>query len=111
MLSISADTLKGRATTMAATLVERLAPETKVRVVPGQSQVGAGSAPEAGLDTHLVAIAPAVHEVATVEASLRSMDPAVMLRVYDGELLVDLRTVHVDEEEGLVDSLLVALAK
>lgn len=111
MLSISADTLKQRATTLAATLEERLAPETRVRVVPGQSQVGAGSAPEAGLDTHLVAIAPAVHEVATVEASLRSMDPAVMLRVYDGELLVDLRTVNVDEEAGLLDSLLAALAK
>jgi L-seryl-tRNA(Ser) seleniumtransferase len=110
MLSIRAETLHQRATALAATLGERLAPGTKVRVAPGQSQVGAGSAPESGLETHLVAIAPAVHEVATIDAALRSMDPAVMLRVYDGELLIDLRTVHLDEEEGLLEALLVALS-
>jgi L-seryl-tRNA(Ser) seleniumtransferase len=111
MLAIDADTLKKRATALATTLQERCAPGTGVQVVPGQSQVGAGSAPEAGLETHLVAIRPAVHEVATIDAALRKMNPAVMLRVYDGELLVDLRTVFPDEEEGLVESLVGALSK
>jgi L-seryl-tRNA(Ser) seleniumtransferase len=111
MLAISADTLLERANAIAEQLRERVAPGTGIRVVPGQSQVGAGSAPEAGLDTHLVAIRPALHEVATLDACLREMNPAVMLRVYDGELLLDLRCVFLDEEEALVESLIRALSK
>jgi L-seryl-tRNA(Ser) seleniumtransferase len=109
MLALDSDALKVRAKAFAEALEDRLDPKTKLRVIPGQSQVGAGSAPEAGLDTHLVAITPFKHEVATVDAALRAMNPAVMLRVYDGELLVDLRTVFPDEEEALRQALQDAL--
>ncbi len=111
MLAIDADTLKKRAAAFADSLRDRIHPATKLRICYGQSQVGAGSAPESGLDTHLVAITPHVAEVASVDAALRSMNPAILLRVYDGELLIDLRTVFPEEEKHLAESLVSALAK
>ncbi len=111
MLAASAEDIQKRALALQAKLQERVASSTKIRILAGQSQVGAGSAPEAGLDTHLVAITPALAEVASIDGALRRMNPAVMLRVYDGELLIDLRTVFPDEEEVLVESLLSALAR
>jgi L-seryl-tRNA(Ser) seleniumtransferase len=111
MLGIDAETLKGRAAALIDKLRDRVNPATKLRSVAGHSQVGAGSAPESGLDTYLVAITPHRDEVATVDAALRSMNPAILLRVYDGELLVDLRCVFPEEEEELLESLVAGLAK
>jgi L-seryl-tRNA(Ser) seleniumtransferase len=73
------------------------------------SQVGAGSAPGVDLPTFLVAIAPRGVEVATIEARLRAMATPVMVRVYSGELLIDLRTVETDEEPALLEALVAAL--
>ena len=111
MLGIDAETLKSRAAVLIDKLIDRVHPATKLRILPGQSQVGAGSAPEAGLDTHLVAITPHRAEVASIDAALRSRNPALLLRVYDGELLVDLRCVFPDEEEELLESLVACLAE
>jgi hypothetical protein len=40
---------------------------------------------------------------------MRAMSPAVMLRVYGGDLLIDLRTVGADEEAIVLESLSSAL--
>ncbi len=108
MLRIDAATIKQRSDAFA----ERLAPKFAgigVRVIPGSSQVGAGSAPGVDLPTFLLAIRPGDVEVAVIDARLREMSPAVMVRVYAGEILVDLRTVAPDEESILLESLVTAL--
>ena len=112
MLAISSDSLLARAKDLAGkleALLNKAGSKARVRVIPGISQVGAGSSPEAGLDTHLVAITPHQHEVAEIDQRLRDASPALMVRVHDGELLIDLRTVFADEEAQLLHSLVGAL--
>jgi L-seryl-tRNA(Ser) seleniumtransferase len=109
MLRATADELKARAETFAAALRPRLPANVTLACQPGSSQVGAGSAPGIDIPTHLVAITPSV-EVSTIDAKLRALTPAVMIRVYNGEILVDLRTVEADEEPLLADSLVTALS-
>jgi L-seryl-tRNA(Ser) seleniumtransferase len=109
MLRTDAETIKQRADAFAALLAPKLTEGTGMTVIAGNSQVGAGSAPGVDLPTFLVAVRPRDVEVAVIDARLRAMSPAVMVRVYGGEVLVDLRTVEADEEATLLDSLAAAL--
>jgi L-seryl-tRNA(Ser) seleniumtransferase len=109
MLRIGAAEIRPRADAFAARLAPRLPEGTGVQVIAGSSQVGAGSAPGVDLPTFLVAVRPRDLEVAAIDARLRARSPAVMVRVYGGELLVDLRTVEADEEELLLEALAAAL--
>jgi L-seryl-tRNA(Ser) seleniumtransferase len=109
ILRLDAAAIKRRADAFAARLVPGLADGTRVEVIPGTSQVGAGSAPGVDLPTFLVAIEPRDVEVAAIEARLRTAVVPVMVRVYGGALLVDLRTVEVDEEAPLLEALAAAL--
>ncbi len=101
MLGISSEELHARATSFSEALHSKLPEHCTVELRPGESQVGAGAAPEAGLPTTLVAILPGDTEPARVEAALRRLRPAIMLRVGGGELLIDLRTVAPEEEAML----------
>ncbi|HLU66853.1 MAG TPA: L-seryl-tRNA(Sec) selenium transferase [Kofleriaceae bacterium] len=109
MLRLGADELARRAGSFAELLSGRVGEAARVRVVAGGSQVGAGSAPGVDLPTSLVAARPARGEVAGAEARLRAMSPPVMVRVHDGELLIDLRTVDEGEEGELLESVSAAL--
>ena len=109
MLRLDAAAIKQRADAFAARLLPRLAEGTGVNVIAGSSQVGAGSAPGVDLPTFLVAVRPRGVEVAAIDARLRARSPAVMVRVYGGEVLVDLRTVEADEEPIVLEALAAAL--
>jgi L-seryl-tRNA(Ser) seleniumtransferase len=71
---------------------------------------GAGSAPGIDIPTFLIAVHPTGAEVAEIDARLRAMSPAVMLRVYGGDLLIDLRTVEEDEESLVLEAMASAIA-
>jgi L-seryl-tRNA(Ser) seleniumtransferase len=109
MLRIDAGAIKQRAEAFAARLAPGLPEGARVEVIPGSSQVGAGSAPGVDLPTFLVAIAPRDVEVAAIEARLRATATPVMVRVHDGALLIDLRTVEIDEEAPLLEAVAAAL--
>ena len=109
MLRTDAETIKQRASAFASRLAARLPATIGVSVIAGSSQVGAGSAPAIDIPTFLVAVRPSGVEVAAIDARLRAMSPAVMVRVYGGDLLIDLRTAEPDEEDIVLDSLVSAL--
>ena len=109
MLRTDAAVIRQRADAFAARLAPTLPHGTEVSVTAGSSQVGAGSAPGLDVPTFLVAVRPAGPEVAEIDARLRAMAPAVMLRVHGGDLLIDLRTVEVDEEPMILEALANAL--
>ena len=80
----------------------------------GQSTVGGGSLPGETLPTHLCALggitsndAPqtSILDVETLATRLRQGNPAVVGRVYRGQLLLDPRTVSPDEDDLLLDAL------
>ena len=96
MIRQSADEIRARAESLAARL-------PKAQVVAGQSVVGGGSTPDQSIPTWLVAIP--CQNVNAVEAQLRAHDPAVVARIEDGNLIVDLRTVMAGEEADLTRAL------
>ncbi|MDI3299446.1 MAG: L-seryl-tRNA(Sec) selenium transferase [Bacillota bacterium] len=107
MLALDEGELRRRALRLAEALRARLG-ERRVRVVRGESRAGGGSLPEEPLPTWLVAID--VEEPAEAAARLRSGDPPVIVRLREGQLLVDPRTVREEEEATLLAALLGILA-
>jgi len=94
-------TLKQRADRVAAAIAD-----SRVSVVETVSSVGGGSFPTATiLSAALRVDAPAE----AVEKRLRGRDPAIVARISDGMVLLDLRTVFVADEEELVRAVRAAL--
>jgi L-seryl-tRNA(Ser) seleniumtransferase len=97
-----------RADGFARALAARL-PEVAVAVEDGLSEVGGGALPLQELPTRLVALSPGPQAARTAEAALRHGTPAVLVRIKEDRLLVDLRTVAPDEEPELGAALQAAL--
>lgn len=67
-------------------------------VVAGESVLGGGSTPDQSVPTWLVAIAG---NARALEKRLRASNPAVVARIEKDQLLLDLRTVFVEDDETL----------
>lgn len=103
MLNVTAEQIETRAGAMA----ERLsAAGWKVSLVSGHSAVGGGSAPGWRLPTVLLAIERDEMSAAALERWLRTLDPPVVARIEEGLVVLDLRTVLVDQDELLLSILL-----
>ncbi len=79
------------------------APVLDAAVVEGRSVIGGGATPEQSIPTWVIAVRCA--DVVAAERKLRARDPAVIARVEEGKLLLDLRTVFAREEEELASAL------
>ncbi len=75
----------------------------EVRIEPGESVIGGGSTPEQSIPTWLLMIA--FSDVRAAERRLRLGEPAVIARIDDDQLIIDLRTVFPEEEDALVSAL------
>jgi len=77
-------------------------------VLSAQSTVGGGSLPEEMLPTFVLALQlPHIEQAA---ARLRKGSTPVIARVQDGKLLLDPRTVLLEEEDQLIEQLNLILA-
>lgn len=72
---------------------------------PGYSVTGGGSAPEARLETTLIAVHREGLSANELEKKLRDALPPIIARIEDDRLVLDLRTVQPDEERLLLDAL------
>ncbi|MHC0035513.1 L-seryl-tRNA(Sec) selenium transferase [Pseudoneobacillus sp. C159] len=71
------------------------------------SQVGGGTMPEVQLPTVLLAIRHETMSAATLSQKLRTeFLPAIVTRIQNDEILIDLRTVEPEEESFIVQALL-----
>ena len=105
MIAATAEELRGRAAALAGRLAaSALAPA----LVAGESMVGGGAAPERGVPTTLVALEPGSRGADRMARALRHGTPPVVVRVAEGRVLVDLRTIHPDEDELLLAALVAA---
>lgn len=95
MVAISPEQIKARAEAFAAEL-------GAAHIIPGESVIGGGSTPDQALPTWLVVVEG---DAAVLERELRKGDPAVVARVEDDRLILDLRTVFEDEESKLLEAL------
>jgi L-seryl-tRNA(Ser) seleniumtransferase len=78
-------------------------------VVVGQSTVGGGSLPGERLPTKLLALG--VRSPNRFLARLRAVQPSVIARVQDDKVVLDPRTVLLEQDESLLDSLRQALGR
>jgi L-seryl-tRNA(Ser) seleniumtransferase len=104
MLTASTEEVRLRAEALAAAL-RGAQPHLDVAVVDGASAVGGGAAPEIEVKTALVAVIHASLGPDRLAAALRAGRPAVLARVGEGRLLLDLRTVLPGEEPALLQAL------
>jgi len=97
MIAMPLDEITGRARKVLAAL--GLA-GSRCDLLPGCSMVGGGSLPEEGLPTTLIALPGVASE--SLGKALRCGRPAVVARVHEGRIVLDLRTVLPRQEEALV---------
>jgi L-seryl-tRNA(Ser) seleniumtransferase len=109
MLNTPLEELKARAELLAEKLrqVEGLA---SVGVVEDFAFVGGGSLPDQKLATWVVELQPGQASDAELAYRLRMGTPAVMGRVREGKVVLDVRTIFVEEMEELVGAIRVSLA-
>jgi L-seryl-tRNA(Ser) seleniumtransferase len=74
----------------------------RAEIIEGASIIGGGTAPTTTLPTFLVAITSDRHSPEELLRRLRSQAPPVIARIDDDRLVLDLRTVFVEDEESLV---------
>ena len=85
-------------------------PQLHAELIDGESLIGGGSAPSSTLPTTLLTLT--CHSLSADEfaSRLRASDPPVIARVEEGQVLLDLRTVFPEQDEGVVRILLQAAA-
>jgi L-seryl-tRNA(Ser) seleniumtransferase len=76
-----------------------------VEIVDGKSLLGGGSAPGAALPTKLVAVSSVSASPDELAARLRANDPPIVVRVEEGKVLLDLRTVFPEQDAEIVAAL------
>jgi L-seryl-tRNA(Ser) seleniumtransferase len=104
MIATNVETIRIRAERMAAELLD-----WDVDVRTGFSVIGGGSTPEQVLPTWLLSIG--VPDPEKLEQELRLGTPAVVGRIEDDRLILDLRTVFEHEEEELREALVQARSR
>ena len=96
MISMTSDEIRARADLFRHRLMEE---DIAAEVIPGTSVIGGGSTPDQTLPTFLVSIETA--DLNGWERKLREGDPAVVARIENDRLVLDLRTVFEQEEANL----------
>jgi L-seryl-tRNA(Ser) seleniumtransferase len=112
MIRIPMEELSRRTNAFVSQLSSGLSPGTaRCEVVDGHSLAGGGSTPEQSIPTKLVRIRCAHRSAAQLEQSLRmpSQGMPVIARIEEDFLVLDLRTVFVEQENFLLTSLAAAL--
>jgi L-seryl-tRNA(Ser) seleniumtransferase len=88
-------------------LAQRLGgvPKLQVQIIDGDSVIGGGAAPSSTLPTRLLAVSIEGWSSTELLSRLREREPAVIARVQEDQVLLDLRTVFPDQEASLVSAL------
>jgi len=77
----------------------------KIELVDGESVIGGGAAPSSMLATRLLAVSCGSLSADELAARLRASDPPIVARVEEGRVLLDLRTVFVEQDEVIAKAL------
>jgi L-seryl-tRNA(Ser) seleniumtransferase len=103
MLSISVDELRQRCHALAGRM-EKIDGVASATVAEDTAFVGGGSLPDQEMKTCVIEIAAAGVGDAEFARRLRTGYPAVIGRLREGKLLIDLRTVFSRQEESLIEA-------
>ncbi len=101
MMCQSTDEIAARGRTLMAQIVSSKASKLKLEQVEGESVIGGGAAPSAVLPTVLIALTHANLSTNELCKRLREAEPPVIVRVEEGRVLLDLRTVFPEQDRAL----------
>jgi L-seryl-tRNA(Ser) seleniumtransferase len=107
MLGTPLDELRTRAEGLAERLKE-VSGLGSIRSCEDTAFVGGGSLPDQAMKTWVVEIEPASLSDAELACRLRTGTPAVVARLRDGKLVLDLRTIFAGQELALVEAIRVS---
>jgi L-seryl-tRNA(Ser) seleniumtransferase len=111
MIRMTGHEIEERARAFVARLNVTLPKDTALEIRKGASVIGGGSTPDQKLPTSLIAISSPRHSAAALEERLRG--PAngtpVIARIEEDRLVIDLRTVFIEEEGPLAQALTAVL--
>jgi L-seryl-tRNA(Ser) seleniumtransferase len=99
MLTMTADAIGARASVLASA-IQHL-PGWKAEVVAGVSAVGGGSAPGLELPTSLIRLERQGVSAAALDGQLRAAVPAVIARIDQDRVVLDLRTVDPSQDQQI----------
>src|SRR6185312_17464368 len=80
-------------------------PELLVGVVHGESLIGGGTAPTASLPTFLIAVTHKELNADQILKRLRRHSTPIIGRIEDGRVLLDLRTVFLEQDSSIIAAL------
>jgi len=101
MLSLSREGLRSRA----QRVVEQIANQNtrlKVSLLESDSALGGGAGPTANLPTTTISLTHDVLSAEDIERQLRASQPPIVGRIFENQVMLDLRTVFPDEESALI---------
>jgi L-seryl-tRNA(Ser) seleniumtransferase len=111
MLSLTLPELEERAQAFVQSYLQRTGSLTlKLEIIEGVSAIGGGSGPNTHPATALIALSHSDHSADDLEQALRLSSPPIITRIAEGKVLIDLRTVHPQEESEILGAL-AALAR
>src|SRR5262245_5314518 len=109
MLSTTRDELRPRARALAEKL-RQVTGIAAVQVADDDAYVGGGSLPDQAMATVVLEIEATKHSDAELAHRLRMQTPAVMGRLRDGKLVLDLRTIFPEQEPDLIEAVRTAVS-
>jgi L-seryl-tRNA(Ser) seleniumtransferase len=98
MMRLTKEEIGKRAEMLAAKLKS---PKLKIEICDGESVIGGGAAPSSVLPTRLLTVSCDALAADALATRLRSGDPPVITRVEDGRVLLDLRTVFLEQDAAI----------
>jgi L-seryl-tRNA(Ser) seleniumtransferase len=104
MLSAHAEEIELRARSLADRIPS---PPWSLTLLSGSSAVGGGSAPGVELPTVLIALQHAQLSADALEERLRQLHPAIIARIDNDRVLLDLRTVFEHQDSAIAEALLI----
>lgn len=110
MISADESLLKERSLELRALLEEAVRKNAEISMESGRSAVGGGAMPTADLPGWVVSVRPFSTTVEELAERLRSGEPAVIGRVQEGRLLLDVRTILKGEEIMLAGAMAAAIS-
>jgi L-seryl-tRNA(Ser) seleniumtransferase len=111
MIRMTGHEIQERARAFVARLNDKSSKDATLEIREGSSVIGGGSTPDQKLPTSLIAISSLHHSAAALEERLRRPvgGTPVIGRIEEDRLVIDLRTVFVEEEGSLAEALIAAL--
>jgi L-seryl-tRNA(Ser) seleniumtransferase len=102
MMRLTKEEIGQRAERLAARIAGR---KLKIEIVDGESLLGGGAAPSSVLPTRILAVTCEGLSADELAARLRGSEPAIVARVEEGRVLLDLRTVFPEQDAAVADAL------